>query len=130
MNTEKLINVVESLPYSKANLCRRCGFSIPTLQRMLSGQDFKVSNLETLCRVLNIPVGEFFDGFTANIINNHGTNSAATYSGTINHNHNDSDKSESYERIIAEKDNVISSLHDLINEKERVIRVYEKIINK
>lgn len=61
MNTSKLSHLIDSGAISKAEILRRTGWTRPTLDAILNGKDFRVSNLEKLANVLNLKVGYFFD---------------------------------------------------------------------
>ena len=61
MNVSKVSHLIDSGTITKAEILRRTGWSRPTLDAILCGKDFRVSNLEKLANVLNLKVGYFFD---------------------------------------------------------------------
>lgn len=60
MNISKLKRLVESSRFSKEQLASRCGISPQTLYNVLSGADAKVSTIEKIAEVLEVPVTEFY----------------------------------------------------------------------
>lgn len=61
MNTKKLENLIDGKKITKAYIIRKTGITRPTLDYILEGKDFKVSNLEKIADALKVPVGYFFD---------------------------------------------------------------------
>lgn len=61
MNIKKLNSLIDGKKITKASVVRQTGISRPTLDSILEGNDFKVSNLEKICQALCVRVGYFFD---------------------------------------------------------------------
>lgn len=61
MNISKLNSLIDGESIMKAKIIKLTGISRPTLDSILDGNDFKVSNLEKIANALNIKVGYFFD---------------------------------------------------------------------
>lgn len=68
MNISKLQDLINNSKLSKADLIKRTGLSRPTIDSILSGGDFKVSNLELIAKALNVSVSYFFDDCEPNNI--------------------------------------------------------------
>ena len=60
MNINRLKNLIENGMFTKVQIADKCGFSRPTLDNILSGADAKVSSIESIAKVFNIPVGYLF----------------------------------------------------------------------
>lgn len=63
MNVKKLSDLIEGRKITKKSVIEGAGISKPTLDKILQGKNFKVSNLEKLARTLKVPVGYFFDDY-------------------------------------------------------------------
>lgn len=61
MNVKKLSILIDGKKITKAYVLKKTGLTRPTLDGILEGKDFKVSNLEKLATALNVNVGYFFD---------------------------------------------------------------------
>lgn len=61
MNISKLQKSIEISGLKKVEIAEKCGFSRATLDAALRGDDVKVSTIEKLASVLEVPVGEFFN---------------------------------------------------------------------
>lgn len=115
MNVQLLWDIIKKSPYNKNAVCIGANCSKPTLDRLLSGGDCKISTLEAVCAFLKIPVSILFeDGVSISQINS-GTNSASTLSGSITHNHGTA------KELIEGKDKIINTLELLVREKERLL---------
>jgi transcriptional regulator with XRE-family HTH domain len=103
MNINKLNQIVEESSLTKKEIADACDLARTSLDRILHGEDFKVSNLEKLAYVLNVPVWSFFtdedpgEDFASKAV-------AAT------------------QKIAALEDSV-AHLKDLVAEKERTIQI-------
>ena len=60
MNNNRLRKLLEPKG-AKANILRKTGLTRPTLDNILAGGDFMVSNLEKICDALGIHVAYLFD---------------------------------------------------------------------
>lgn len=61
MNIKLLSELVESSKMNKLQIAEACGITPTTLYNVLSGSDAKISTIEALAKVLNVPVGALFD---------------------------------------------------------------------
>lgn len=61
MNVSKLHGLIDGKNITKAYILKETGITRPTLDFILEGKDFKVSNLEKIAKALKVPVGYFFD---------------------------------------------------------------------
>lgn len=61
MNYKRLNVLIDGIKTTKAMVIRGTGISRPALDSILTGNDFKVSNLEKIAKVLEVPVSYFFD---------------------------------------------------------------------
>ena len=60
MNFKKLSLLVEKSNLGKARIANRCGISRTTLDNVLSGADAKISTIEKIAEVLDVPITEFY----------------------------------------------------------------------
>ena len=122
MNISKLNEIVVGSKLNKVQLAKMCNITRATLDNALNGSDIKISTLESLAKALGVSAGIFFDednGVTA-------VNSAvATGSGTANNSVNITTGGDS--AVLAER---VRSLEALVAEKERLIKVYERMLEK
>ena len=128
MNINKLIQLIGEEKTRKVDVIRMTGISRPTLDSILAGNDFKVSNLEKIARALKVPVGYFFDESAGIAITTTGDYSPASDSGDITLNVGDpvlTERIKAMEALIKEKDERlkekderISDLRDLLNMKK------------
>ncbi len=61
MNLSMLSKLVESSKMNKSQIANACGITPTTLYNVLSGADAKISTIESLARVLKVPVSSLFD---------------------------------------------------------------------
>lgn len=61
MNINKLQSLIDGKKITKAYIIKETGITRPSLDSILAGNDFKVSNLEKIALALKMPVGYFFD---------------------------------------------------------------------
>lgn len=61
MNTNKLSELIASSKLTKFQIAEKCNVSRTTLDNVLAGADAKISTVESLAKVLNVPVGYLFD---------------------------------------------------------------------
>lgn len=120
MNISKLNEIVVDSKLNKVQLAKMCNITRATLDNALNGSDIKISTLESLAKALGVSAGIFFDednGVTA-------VNSAvATGNGTANNSVNITTGGDN--AVLAER---VRSLEALVAEKERLIKVYEKML--
>ncbi|WP_294590898.1 helix-turn-helix transcriptional regulator [uncultured Bacteroides sp.] len=60
MNVNRIKELVENGMFTKVELSDRCGFSRTTLDNILSGADAKVSSIESIAKVFNVPMSYLF----------------------------------------------------------------------
>ena len=122
MNISKLNEIVVDSKLNKVQLAKMCNITRATLDNALNGSDIKISTLESLAKALGVSAGIFFDednGVTA-------VNSAvATGNGTANNSVNITTAPSGDSAVLAER---VRSLEALVAEKERLIKVYEKML--
>lgn len=129
MNVKKLSNLIEERKIPKAEIIRRAGISKPTLDSILEGKDFKVSNLEKIAQALNIPVGYLFDDTelpTSVNISSNGKYSAAANQGDASIVVGDSiliERIKSLEAILSGKDEMIAEKDDRIKELKECMEI-------
>lgn len=61
MNINKLNSLIDGKKITKAYIVKAADISRPSLDAILAGGDFKVSNLEKIAKILKVPVGYLFD---------------------------------------------------------------------
>lgn len=113
MNISKLNELLNSSKLNKVQVAERCSISRTTLDNVLQGADAKISTIESLARVFKVPVGYFFDDNGNNAVANGNSSVAA-----VNSNISVGDVAVLKERV--------SSLEQLLAEKERLIKVLMK----
>lgn len=67
MNIKKLEALINNSKLNKVQIAKESGISRTTLQKVLEGADVKISTLEALARVLNVPLAEFFSDVTTKV---------------------------------------------------------------
>ena len=67
MNINKLEALISNSKLNKVQIAKESGISRTTLQKVLEGADVKISTLEALARVLNVPLAEFFGDVTTKV---------------------------------------------------------------
>lgn len=70
MNTEKLRQLFEAST-DKYGDARKMGTTYQTIQKILNGNDSKVSTIEKIARYYGVPVGYFFDEASADGLSSH-----------------------------------------------------------
>ena len=123
MNISKLESLIDGKKMTKAKLIKATGISRPALDSILSGNDFKVSNLEKIVRALDIKIGFLFDEVDdvqpARILQTEGDYSPASDSGDVSVVVGDAVLAEqirSLKALMAEKDARIRELKERIDE--------------
>lgn len=72
MDYAKLNSLIDGKKTTKSMVVRKTGISRPTLDSILGGNDFKVSNLEKIAKALNVSVSTFFEEQNIDIRNSGG----------------------------------------------------------
>lgn len=103
-----------------ADLAKRLGKTKQAVYEMVEKEDVNTSILKKLCSEFNVPISYFFDGDEAGVqvIAHH--NSQAVGIGNITQSGDQTEIS-----LLKEK---IKHLEELLAEKERLIKVYEKMM--
>ena len=119
MNISKLTQLIDGKKITKALVIKRTGMSRTTLDAILDGKDFKVSNLEKIAAALNVNVGYFFedDGVVIEDYHTEGDFSPATKDGNVSVVVGDtvlSERIKSLEASNTEKDARIEELNERI----------------
>lgn len=83
MNIKRIKEKIEASKISKSDISKLTKVSRTTIENLLSGADVKVSTIENLANVLNVPVGYFFDDGNFIQISANGAQSIATNSGDV-----------------------------------------------
>lgn len=119
MNINKLSKLLEGKG-RKADLLRKTGITRPTLESILNGGDFKVSNLEKISDALNVKVGYFFDEEVGIEVRSAGRDYVEK--GKIEH------KGPEYVGTASEADlrEQIAQLKSQLADKDKIIALYEK----
>lgn len=127
MNVRKLNELIDGKKITKATIVRKTGISRPALDSILSGNDFKVSNLEKIADALNIKIGYLFDEDEKAEIRKAGRDYVEK--GKIEHHgteYNWTDKSE--EEISQLKKKMSEYESENTELKKKLISVQEKVI--
>lgn len=118
MNINKLQQLVKECGKSKVQIAKLSGITRVTLDNALQGGDVRISIVEALAKTLGVSVGYLFDEAGNNATANNGS---IAFSGDNNHGN-----------IVAVQDQMlqerIKHLEKLLEEKERLIKVYEKMV--
>lgn len=124
MNYNRLNLLIDGKKITKASICRLTGLTRTTLDAILSGNDFKVSNLEKICQALNKPVSYFFDETSKIDIHTEGDLSPAFTAGDVSYVVGDAVLAERIKHLeahIVEKDKLIDEKNARIDDlKERI----------
>ena len=117
MNINKLKEYLEHSKLSKKQFAEQCGVTRVTIDNALRGADIRVSILESIAKVLKVPVGALFDESEA-------TDKPSVVS-TIHARQSEvsvplSNGAAQYE--------LVSHLKSLLEEKERTITVQQQLI--
>lgn len=105
-----------------ADLAKRLGKTKQAVYEMVEKEDVNTSILKKLCSEFNVPISYFFDGDETGVqvIAHH--NSQAVGIGNITQSGDQTEIS-----LLKEK---IKHLEELLAEKERLIKVYEKMMEE
>lgn len=111
-------DIAENKNITLRMLASRVGISEDGLQKLITNGSTKTSTLEAIAKVLEVPVGIFFEGSqqSANNLIAKGNVCAASVYGNAT------------AGVIADKDKEIEHLRTLLEEKERVITEKERTI--
>ena len=121
MDIKKLDKLIDGKKITKAFLIRKAGITRPTLDAILEGKDFKVSNLERIASALKVPVGYFFDETITVPTVVEAVDHSVAANGSI------SDvKIGDYKEL----ESKVKYLEDLISEKDKRIQLQEKLISR
>ena len=120
MNTSRLERLVKDSGKSKVQIAKLSGITRVTLDNALQGGDVRISIVEALARTLGVRVGYLFDDEPTGNAIAQGQSSIAAINSAVNV---EDDKS----KLLHEK---IEHLEALLAEKERLIRVYERMMEE
>lgn len=130
MNISKLNELFENSKLSKVEFAKRCDITRATLDNALQGGDIRVSILEKIASVLQIPVGTLFEDSSPSVslsgdhnqVNGHGAsgniNGASAEMAALK------ERNDSLERIIESKDAIIDTLRHQSETYERTIKYF------
>ncbi|MCD8312657.1 MAG: helix-turn-helix domain-containing protein [Bacteroidales bacterium] len=115
MNLEKIRELSEKRDGGLKRIAIEAGMSEQNLHRCLNNNRIQAADLEKIARLLNVPVGYFFDEASAATATASGRNSiaAAGHEVTVN-------GTPDNEAVLAER---VKYLERLLEEKERLINV-------
>lgn len=120
MSGKELKDLLSKYDISQSEVARRLGLSQQSFSQMLSSADVKTSLVERIARVLDVSISTLYAGLeTAGQVSN-GDNSPNVH-GDGNSVHITTDG------VLAER---VKYLEALLSEKERLIRIYEKLLDK
>lgn len=131
MNINKLNNLIDGKKITKARVVKKTGISRPTLDSILLGNDFKVSNLEKIAEALNVKVGYFFDEEEKTEIRNAGRDYVEK--GKIEHHGTENNAPSTAVNSDLEKENaelkkeIYETKQKLITAQEKIIELMEKL---
>jgi len=121
MNVNKLHELIKARKITKAKLKTDARISRPALDSILAGKDCRVSSLEKLAAALRVPVSFFFDEQDdKKVINVSGKNNQLNQEGA----HDNINAADIEVAVLHER---VRALEKLLAEKERVIKLYEKL---
>lgn len=120
MNTSRLEQLVKDSGKSKVQIAKLSGITRVTLDNALQGGDVRISIVEALARTLGVRVGYLFDDEPIGNAIAQGQSSIAAINSAVNV---EDDKS----KFLQEK---IEHLEELLAEKERLIKVYERMMEE
>lgn len=120
MNISKLQELVKDSGKSKVQIAKLSGITRVTLDNALQGGDVRVSIVEAIAKTLGVKVGYLFDDDTASqnaITQGHSSIAAINSDVTVGKD----DCAVLQERV--------KHLEELLAEKERLIKVYERMVD-
>ncbi len=121
LNTSKLASEIEKRRISKLRLASDCGISRVTLDTLLKGGEIGLHKFLKVVNYLDLSIGYLFDEitFASNTsVETNGDFSPASMHGNV---------SVATDAVLAER---VKALEALLAEKERLIKVYEKLVEK
>jgi transcriptional regulator with XRE-family HTH domain len=130
IDAKKVQEVLDKSKLTKREVCRRSSLSRPTLDKLLKGEEVKVSSLETYARLMNVEIGYFFENGSVptNTINN-----IASPSSQITQHVGSSDKDaiiQAQSETIAALESTKDALESTIKAKDEIIRLLTKQPNR
>lgn len=120
MNTSRLEQLIKDSGKSKVQIAKSSGITRVTLDNALQGGDIRISIVEALARTLGVRVGYLFDDEPTGNAIAQGQSSIAAINSAVNV---EDDKS----KLLQER---IEHLEALLAEKERLIKVYERMMEE
>lgn len=122
MNLQLIKNYCERRPGGLRQLAEEIGMSEANLHRCIRNNKIQASDLEKIALLLKVDIRTFFDDSLSNLTNHkvetNGDFSPASMHGNV---------SVGTDAILAER---VKSLEALLAEKERLIKVYEKMMGE
>ncbi|MDE7080045.1 MAG: helix-turn-helix transcriptional regulator [Muribaculaceae bacterium] len=120
LNIKYINELIRNSKLTKTEITKRVGLSRPALDRLLAGSDVRVSTLEKLSEVLEVPMMFFFSGTQQPItIHTSGANSPGMMSGG---NITMCDQTEEIRRLRLE----LSLKEELLKAKEELLAMYRR----
>jgi transcriptional regulator with XRE-family HTH domain len=115
MDFSLLNHLINESKMGKAQIAEAAKISRTTLDNALNGADMKISTVESLAKVLGVNPGVFFGAGNNAKVETNGDFSPASMHGNV---------TVGAEAVLAER---VKNLEALLAEKERLIKVYEKL---
>lgn len=123
MNIIKLQQLIKDSGKSKVEIAKLSGITRVTLDNALQGGDIRISIVEALAKTLKVKVGYLFDEDETENNTATANNGSIAFAGNNNYGNIGCRSDE----MLQER---IKHLEDLLAEKERLINVYEKMMEK
>lgn len=132
----KLSDLIDGKKITKADIVRKSGMARPTLDWILEGKDFKVSNLIAICNAVSKPVSYFFNESNIVVGETHTTDHSGTsIYGDVSNIHNDNSCCDSKpdsgtEEKVALLEKHVAALESNLRDKDEIIRLLREKENK
>lgn len=118
LNTKNIELAMKKANISKVSLCESINIARTTFDAILNGGDTHVSTLEAIASVLKVPIGYLFDEISNSQITVEANNHSVAAIENININ--------DYKELNSK----VKYLEELIAEKDKIIRLYERLQEK
>lgn len=120
MNLQAIKNYCENREGGVKQLAKDIGMSEPNLHRCIRLNQIQAGDLERIAQVLKVNIAVFFDTQTPNKVSSDSNVAIGSHNSVGN-------VSVGTDAVLAER---IKSLEALLAEKERLIKVYERMVEK
>ncbi len=130
MDLSKIRKLSETRSGGMRKLAADAGMSEANLHRCVNNNKISAGDLERIARLLNVPVGYFFDDAPSTTATASGRNSIAAAGHDISVNGASDGDSAVLREKVAYLERIVSEKEKIIEEKERLIKVYEKMTDE